>query len=106
MTTALRRYPVLIALCVAALFMVVPFLIVLGSPGFAREEVQTILFLTAVAAAISLGIGAWFGRKLEAGQTTVRQRAFALFWPHMVMLAVLGGIAIFFLYAAALSRIH
>ncbi|MEU5045945.1 carbohydrate ABC transporter permease [Streptomyces griseorubiginosus] len=28
MTTALRRYPVLIALCVAALFMVVPFLIV------------------------------------------------------------------------------
>ncbi len=29
MTTALRRYPVLIALCIAALFMVVPFLIVL-----------------------------------------------------------------------------
>ena len=28
MTTALRRYPVLIALCIAALFMVVPFLIV------------------------------------------------------------------------------
>jgi raffinose/stachyose/melibiose transport system permease protein len=28
MTTALRRYPVLIALCVAALFMIVPFLIV------------------------------------------------------------------------------
>ncbi|MER6284349.1 carbohydrate ABC transporter permease [Streptomyces sviceus] len=28
MTTALRRYPVLIALCIAALFMVVPFLVV------------------------------------------------------------------------------
>ena len=28
MTTALRRYPVLVALCLAALFMIVPFLIV------------------------------------------------------------------------------
>lgn len=96
----------MVAWAVSSLGLVLPALVVLSSQGSARPEIQTILVTTAISAAISLGIGALFGRPLAAAQRTVKQRVFALFWPHLVVLAALGGLAMFLLYAAALSRIH
>jgi hypothetical protein len=96
----------LVAWAVSSLGLVVLSSVLLGSPRTVRREIRAILVLAGITAAVSLGVGAWFGHKLKAAQTTVGQRAFALFWPHMVMIAVLGGLAMFYLYAAALSRIH
>jgi hypothetical protein len=51
----------------------------------ARGEVlPTILVLAAIAVGTALGIGSWLGRRLEVARTTIRQRAFALFWRRIV----------------------
>jgi hypothetical protein len=81
-------------------------LTVLAQEPVRGEVLPTILVLAAIAVGTALSIGSWVGRRLEVARTTIRQRAFALFWPHLVVLAVFRALDVFVLYAFALGRIH
>jgi hypothetical protein len=54
------------------------------------ESVQAILVLAGITAAVALWVGSRIGKNMPQEDRTARQRAFALFWPHMAVLLVLG----------------
>lgn len=77
-----------------------------GPRGWESGEVPTILVIAGTTTAIALWLGSWLAAKMSPKDTTVRQRAFALFWPHLVVLALLGLLDLGALFLLGLNRVH